>query len=549
MFGSPRTFWQRPSPALAEKATSLPAPPSNICTSGWSGDAPITPQRFAARSWRHRHMRRSVALGHALALALVLAAPADAQSPPLQNTLDLDVLGTPIHLELRIGPSPPEPSQPAVPFAGRPPLSAVRPSTLTFDEQVSEVARVAPSFGGFFIDEAKDTLYVYMKLRGTSSPSGTAALRRAVTAVSEAIVRRFRIPTHRVKVLEADYTWQRLAAWYGPLAERMPTGTVRTGIDERANRINVGVTSTSAAAAVRRRLASLQIPARAVDIERMQRPSNAVGLSNRQRPMVGGLQISRPISATDISRCTIGLFGYSDRQSRWGFITNSHCTSSKGGVDGTRFYQPQPSNKTFLGRPGTDFDDAGTEVDDPPWPRDCWYWGTYRRCRASDSAFVALPSWYNDGSWEKGYSHGTIAGMHPGTTEYNGWYYDSGLGRPAGAWWVAGIDRYPVDGRALDKVGRTTGRTVGNINDTCSEIHMEDGTRVKCTYQATNWMLKGDSGSPVFYFLPGREGQVGLTGLGFGANDGEMIFTPIGQVEKDLGHIWLCRFDVSTSSC
>lgn len=87
-----------------------------------------------------RRVRRgAVATGHGRAQS------------PIDETVDVDVLGTNTQLELRIGPSqrPAEPVQP-----GEPPPAPTTPAPRgTFDDQMAEITRVVPDFGGVFVNE------------------------------------------------------------------------------------------------------------------------------------------------------------------------------------------------------------------------------------------------------------------------------------------------------------------------------------------------------------------------------------------------------------
>ena len=62
-------------------------------------------------------------------------------------------------------------------------------------------------------------------------------------------------------------------------------------------------------------------------------------LRTRRRPLRGGLQIN-----FGGFLCTLGFVAV--RQGITGFVTNSHCTNTQGGVEGTVDHQPTASGTT-----------------------------------------------------------------------------------------------------------------------------------------------------------------------------------------------------------
>ncbi|HEU0053197.1 MAG TPA: hypothetical protein VFQ39_08460, partial [Longimicrobium sp.] len=93
-----------------------------------------------------------------------------------------------------------------------------------------------------------------------------------------------------------------------------------------------------------------------------------------------------------------------------------------------------------------------------------------------------------------------------------------------------------VVGEEVNKVGRTSGWTFGNITRTCVDTSVQ-GSQVLLRCQ--NWVAAGvqggDSGSAVFTW--GGGSNVTLKGILWGGNasNDTFIYSPINQIEQDLG--------------
>jgi hypothetical protein len=97
------------------------------------------------------------------------------------------------------------------------------------------------------------------------------------------------------------------------------------------------------------------------------------------------------------------------------------------------------------------------------------------------------------------------------------------------------------EGMPVDKVGRTTGWTHGNVLDTCAYITHSDpdvgSFKYLCQGLADYFSGGGDSGSPVF---SRNRTEVNLVGIHWGAftsGQEERIFSPLANIREDLGNI------------
>ena len=86
----------------------------------------------------------------------------------------------------------------------------------------------------------------------------------------------------------------------------------------------------------------------------------------------------------------------------------------------------------------------------------------------------------------------------------------------------------------VDKVGRSTGWTRGEVTATC--VSRDHGYAVKvCQIRADYHSAGGDSGSPVFFKLPGD--NVALVGIhhSASASGNDRYFSTLDGIEYDLG--------------
>jgi hypothetical protein len=305
----------------------------------------------------------------------------------------------------------------------------------------------------------------------------------------------------------------RLPGWFAqssPEVLALP-GTVFADHDEANNRLRFGVENRGAAGAARAALARLGIPASAYVIDVVAPIHQVATLRDRWRPTQGGIQIH-----FGQFLCTMG-FNADDGAER-SFITNSHCTQRQGGVQGTTYFQPTSTVDATV---------IATEVEDPTYfrggvcPRG-------RKCRFSDASRAL-------------YSAGVAStrGVISKTSGPN-----NGDINVTGSFTVTSQDNTTTTfavGSTVNKVGRTTGWTQGNVTATCVNTNVS-GTNITqlCQTFVQNpggavVVGGGDSGSNVFAITSGDNVQ--LVGILWGGNgDGTLfVFSPLKQIQDELG--------------
>jgi hypothetical protein len=376
----------------------------------------------------------------------------------------------------------------------------------TFDDKLAEVAMQVPGFGGMFFDQ-DGTLQVYMA--GQKEPLSATSMAFLEDVIAREIGGGERLSGRGMEIREGQYDFLTLHRWHQQMSPEVLAipGVVSTDIHDGMNRLQIGITDEpDTEEAVGEALSKLGIPSAAVIISK-EKPIVQY-LRNRRRPLRGGLQIN-----FGNFLCTLGFIAV--RNGVNGYVTNSHCTTTQGGVQNTVEHQPTASGTTNR---------VGIEIADPTY-----FSGSGcpagRVCRRSDSSFIQVP---HPSGPAVTIARGTIA--RPAVNSFN---------------WN-GVDIFNITsegsalvGQAVTKVGRTTGRTAGTVSQTCVNTNVS-GTNITqlCQTFANYGNAGGDSGSPVFRIttLP----NVVLVGINWGGNGTISVFSPITQIQQELGALNTC---------
>jgi hypothetical protein len=362
-------------------------------------------------------------------------------------------------------------------------------------DDANALARSVPGFGGFFYDaQGRPTMYLT-----TSTARGAAE--RALAPY----LQKHGVAAAGIQTRLAAHSWDQLERWHGRVspAALAIRGAVYVDADEALNRITVGA-ERGAVGQVRASLARLGLPTSAVVVQEaapvtfaVAAPKNGPSLQGRVRPIIGGVQINFPGFL-----CTLG-FNISG-----GFITNSHCTNVQGGVNSTPYWQPLRS---------TDPVQIATEVADPNYVSGgaC---PAGRRCRRSDSSRAS----YANGI---AFTVGRIAQTaRPGRSL-----------TITGQWSITGEGVASV-GQVVNKVGRTTGWSQGQVTNTCVDTNVSGSDITElCQNFVSATVGSGDSGSPVFAI--GSGSNVALLGILWGGSGSQtFVYSPIANIHQDLGN-------------
>ena len=313
------------------------------------------------------------------------------------------------------------------------------------------------------------------------------------------------------RVTPSAYAPQQVQRWFDLMAREglaLP-GTVLADYDETTNRVVVGVEHAAAAASVRALAARLGVPAAALVVREMEPIRFATTLRDRVDPRIGGIQIH-----FGNFLCSMGFNAVDGGQAS--FVTASHCTDKQGGVEGTVYYQPLQS---------VDGVSIGTEVEDPPYRRNIAGCPHGKKCRTSDASRAA----YNPGINSALGQLAKTAASSPNTgsidLDLNGSITLSGGDLR---------DHFGI-GETMNKVGRTTGWTQGQVTMTCATVNVS-GTNISQICQtivenSVQIVGGGDSGSPVY------TSSNALAGILWGGNSSGtlLVFSPLKNVQDEIG--------------
>jgi hypothetical protein len=287
--------------------------------------------------------------------------------------------------------------------------------------------------------------------------------------------------------------------------------TVFGGIDERANVLVFGVENAGVERGVRNVMTRLGVPATSYRVEVTEPIHFATeNLRSRHRPTVGGLQIHWSSYV-----CTLGF--NVDHAGGRSFITNSHCTNNQGSTGSTAYYQPSSS---------VDSSPIAYEAHDPSYTKlaGC---SRGKVCRYSDAARAL----YVAGAESTRGSIAKTTGVNNGSLSV------------AGAFTVTTQDNSTTNfsaGTLVNKVGRTTGWSSGNVTSSCATVNVS-GSSIQLLCQTlvqrsgSVIVQGGDSGSPVFHIASGD--NVTLVGILWGGNSsGDLfVFSPLKSIQDELG--------------
>ncbi len=386
------------------------------------------------------------------------------------------------------------------------------------DDVLLRIGTEVQGFGGFFYDATgRPTIY----LRDPHAESAQPAL----AGFGE-----------DVRILRGDFEFAQLIDWRAALRPALALpGVVYLDADERSNRVVVAVDPARAEPARTRQrvaamLAARHVPAAAVTlvelgpvrelvgVARHRRTPPVVDIQSTIRPAPGGVQISFE-HFPFITLCTLGFNAY--RGKAFGFVTNSHCTADRGGVDGTRFSQGD-----YHGAP------IATEIADPPYFTNDAGCPPGRKCRYSDSAFVQYDHNSKKLGKYKSLAHPRARGRDVGSLVL----------KPAGSrLTITANAATPFFGQVLNKIGRTTGWTYGPVIATCADVNSsETEFTLLCQGVVQAGADGGDSGSPVFFQPSAKSPKVSLAGILWGGGTDSLgesvfVFSPRANIEGELG--------------
>lgn len=386
------------------------------------------------------------------------------------------------------------------------------------DEAHLVLARDLPSVAGVFLD-SDGVAHVALSPEATEAEKQLAADFAGLVAEREAPVRRaHELPRPReVRVDEVKFGFVQLAKYRDMLLPYLnPEHVTAIDVDERTNHVMVGAAREDSVTFVLGLLEEAGVPKEAVEVQVLPAVQEAADtLRSEIRPVRGGMQIRSAIGI-----CTLGYSVMHQTRGEVGFVTNSHCTNTRGGTEGTIFGQPSFG---FLGlsRIGEEQLDPFSSMTFPGCPPG-------RLCRRSDSAYASFdaPAQTRQGHIAKP--------IQPCTLPVTHCMLD--LPSSSSEIRIVGLAGFPMMGDTIDKIGRTTGWTYGQVSRTCVTLEVRDSTySLICQDQVAGGVDFGDSGSPTFRNLGGDTAQA--SGLLWATSDdsSEFTYSSLAEVMGELG--------------
>ena len=330
----------------------------------------------------------------------------------------------------------------------------------------------------------------------------------------EEVFGRQRIPESGVRVLQGQYSIAQLKQWYDPMYMSVLTipGVTATDLLEGRNRLWIGVENMDLQWKVEEELGSLDIPREAVIIEKFEYfVEDSHTIREDVRPVDAGAQIEN--SERNVY-CTLGFVTFRDDE-ELGIVTAHHCGTDRAAVDGDNYHQPEEDGDDNL---------IGEETIDPAF----FTGGTCpvgKECRYSQGSFVS-----DDETLElnQGYIARTT-GMDDSSLTVD---HDDPNFRIKS-------EGFAVTEDTVHKVGRTTGWTSGEVDQTCANIPLASTDYVYLCQDVADYDRGlGDSGAPVFVRDESDPDDVHIVGMHWGRHPDDLslrVYSPIGNIYLDLG--------------
>lgn len=407
------------------------------------------------------------------------------------------------------------------------------------DQVFLSLHQEVPGFGGMFVGDDGASLYVYMKdIRKGTQISAALERRFGQTFRTRRIGREGNVKELALTILQADYDAEELLAWKNSLRGHwLDYEMTYLDLDERNNRIHVGVEGQENVIAFSEHVAQLGIPGDAVHVEVIRPADPLIGpVPTESSAMVsdtvqGGILAQNPDSGG--GACTVGF------TAKWfgirGFVTASHCTETLFGTDASGMAEFENSAGALIGR----------ERSDPPSTN------PWMAMRGSDAAFVRS-SGIN--AWELGDIFlGTVA-PQPNHKILSRSDIDTGM-------YLDWLFSHPIlVGESVGKYGITTGLTEGVVAATCVEASSGfPEFLIECANKVVGPVAPGDSGGPVFQrpksgFIwvdpldPANRHPLSILGIvSIGLAGSHYYYSPMSVIVTELGPLQVqCRPDDPT---
>jgi hypothetical protein len=365
----------------------------------------------------------------------------------------------------------------------------------SFDEKMAELNLDIPGFAGLWYDSAGRLTIGLVDLSQKEKARSVVATfmgNRAMARIRPVDPAQFAFVKMTFSFSELKATFDRVS---DEILERHDVHGI--GIDERNNAITALVASAQVTSQVAEALRAAGVPDAQASV--LVRPPTVINqtLADDDNPLRGAFNIGSQNSGH--GSCTSAFNVRFSGNNNTYIATASHCSKTQGGLD-TGAYAWYNTNGW-----------VGYEAYDVGWIT-C---GSYK-CQDADVALVD-------------YSLGGRTPAFGKIANTTGW--GSTTVSQTDTLSIIGIELYPILNETVQRLGLVTGKTVGDIYDTCVDVKgttgtppVETGYKIRCSTQANYGGSPGDSGGPVF--------SGGLGVVLYGVNWGSHTFSGMLQIEN-----------------
>jgi hypothetical protein len=376
---------------------------------------------------------------------------------------------------------------------------------IDYDDWLLKVAQRVPGFAGVYL--AEDGELEVMLTDVSRKASAMAAI--------EPIIADFGRPVEG-RARKAEFSFEELVAYRNRVLASSKAIEMLTmmDIDERLNRLVVGVAHAEEIPAMEQELDVLSVPTSGREVGVSRLIDRHQDITETLDTVVGGLLIEH--YDPGIGECTLGFNALYNGQ--LAFTTASHCSSTEGALDPVDRWGQHRISRLI-----------GYEHADPPYLPWVYVPGcpAWQRCRRSDVTV---------GLYEPGVD--AVAGYIARTYETQG----SITIDPSNPNWVvhhSGGWRHPPLGLDIWMIGSVSGYQEGEIIRTCALTRsITTGNWLVCQAAGDYESDIGDSGAPILaYYLSGP--YVRIVGTHVGANEAgdSAAFSPWQGIEDDFAMI------------
>jgi hypothetical protein len=396
---------------------------------------------------------------------------------------------------------------------------------VTWDEELASLADSVPGFGGIEVGADNQVEIMLTASGALRERDGVAAMQRHARARGWD---RGGVRFNQIRVRRAQFGIKALLdarRALDDIAIDSALGIRWTDVDEARNQVAIGVVSERDSARVTRFLLTRGLTAAGMRVALTPEISPNQTVRDNVQPLRGGMAIDAP-GVPGAINCTIGpwiKYTAGPLPDIDVALTNSHCTNMVNGV---------PQQAPLVYQAGQFI---GWETGDYPLSR---YSGCpkNRWCRRAEVAIVTLDPnvWRLNTVVNLGAPHSITWPNTPGITDPPGLFPLSIVDQDT-VW--AWNDWNMPPGVQLRKTGMRTGTTTGTVLQTCLNIgplSWLGGAVLTCQSKASYFILGGDSGSPVFTWVPSPPwlgGHIELVGINWG---GEFTAAP--------GYQWISSY-------